>query len=122
VERRDVAGRDAWTVEGLVQASLKRTLFYFRGGQLVEVELQYQNADWDTYKYDDFMSQVRQRIEQKYGAGQVLARSKTPEGDVVQTIVGYKWTQNSTAIELIYFCAENASQIYRTISVHYKAY
>ncbi len=120
VDRHDVAGREAWFVEGLVQAGLRRTIFYFKSGQLVEVELQYQNDEWDTLKYTDFMSSVRRRIEQKYGAGQQIARQKTPQGDVMQTLVGYKWNFNNTSMELIYFSAENADQIYRTVSVHYK--
>jgi hypothetical protein len=40
----------------------------------------------------------------------------------MQTVVGYKWNANNTAIQLFYFSAENATEIYRTISVHYKAY
>lgn len=120
VDKHMVADREAWSVEGLLQQGLKRTVFYFRNNALVEVELQYQSPDWDIVKYDDFMSAVRKRIEQKYGAGQLIAKSREPQGDVVQTIVGYKWTQNSTAIELIYFSAENGTQSYRTVSVHYK--
>jgi hypothetical protein len=122
VDRHEVDGRDALTVEGLLQQGLRRTVFYFKSGQLVEVELQYQSADWDTFKYDEFMAQVRRRIEQKFGAGQLIARSKQPEGDVIQTIVGYKWNQNNTTIQLIYYSAESAAQIYRTVSVHYKSY
>lgn len=80
VDRHDVDGRQAWTVEGLIQTGLKRTVFYFREGQLVEVELQYQSPDWDVAKYDDFMAQVRRRIEQKFGAGQLIARTREPEG------------------------------------------
>ena len=106
VERHDVEGRQAWTVEGLIQTGLKRTVFYFRDSQLVEVELQYQDPNWDVSKYDDFMAQVRRRIEQKFGAGQLIARSKAPEGDVMQTIVGYKWDENNTAIQLFYYSAE----------------
>lgn len=120
VDKHTVGDRDAWTVEGLLQQGLKRTVFYFRNNALVEVELQYQSPDWDILKYDDFMSAVRKRIEQKYGDGQLIAKSREPKGDVVQTIVGYKWTQNSTAIELIYYSAENGTQSYRTVSVHYK--
>ena len=120
VEKHMVADREAWTVEGLLQQGLKRTVFYFKNGALVEVELQYQSPDWDILKYDDFMSAVRKRIEQKYGEGQLIAKTREPAGDVVQTIVGYKWTQNSTAIELIYYSAENGTQSYRTVSVHYK--
>jgi len=120
VDKHDIQGREAWTVEGLVQQNLRRTVFYFKLDQLVEVELQYQSADWGTERYDEFMSQIRQRIEQKYGVGQLIARSKRPEGQVMQTIVGYKWTQGKTALELIYYAAENDSLIYRTVSVHYK--
>jgi hypothetical protein len=120
VERRGIEGRDAWTVEGLVSANLKRTVFYFKTNELVEVELQYQNPDWDTFKYDDFMSQVRRQLEQKHGVGQLIARSKQPEGDVMQTVVGYKWNQNNTSLQLFYYCAENGTQTYRTVSVHYK--
>jgi len=122
VDKHMVADREAWTVEGLLQAGLKRTVFYFKAGSLVEVELQYQSADWDIAKYDDFMTAVRRRIEQKYGTGQLIAKTRGPEGDVVQTIIGYKWTQTDTAIELFYYAAENSSQSYRTVSVHYKGY
>jgi len=109
-------------VEGLLQAGLKRTVFYFKPGSLVEVELQYQSPDWDIAKYDDFMTAVRRRIEQKYGAGQLIAKTRAPEGDVIQTIIGYKWNQDDTAIELFYYSAENGAQSYRTVSVHYKGY
>src|SRR5205085_3747387 len=39
VTREKKEKRDIWTVEGLVQPGLKRTLFTFRDGFLVEVEL-----------------------------------------------------------------------------------
>jgi len=121
VDRHEVGdGRTAWTVEGLIQTGLKRTVFYFRDQQLVEVELQYQSPDWDVAKYDDFMAQVRRRIEQKFGAGQLIARSREPKGDVMQTLVGYKWDENNTAIQLFYYSAETTTQSYRTVSVHYK--
>jgi hypothetical protein len=122
VDKHMVADREAWTVEGLLQQGLKRTVFYFKSGSLVEVELQYQSSDWDIAKYDDFMSAVRRRIEQKYGPGQLIAKNRGPEADVIQTVIGYKWSQNDTAIELIYYSAENNSQSYRTVSVHYKGY
>jgi hypothetical protein len=38
----------------------------------------------------------------------------------MQTLVGYKWDENNTAIQLFYFSAETATQSYRTVSVHYK--
>jgi hypothetical protein len=123
VEKRKTDDGEAWTVEGLLQASLRRTIFYFKTDMLIGVELQYQDANWDNTKYNDFMAQIRQRIAGLYGEGQLVARSKTPvEGNVMQTVVGYKWSQSSTSLELFYFSAENATEIYRTISVHYKAY
>ena len=122
VARRTIEGREAWDVEGLVQAGLKRTVFYFTGGELVEVELQYQKDDWDEAKYDGFMGDIRRRLEQRYGQGQLVARKKEPSGDVMQTLVGWKWNQNNTAIELVYFSAQSPSQVFRTLSVHYKAF
>jgi hypothetical protein len=122
VEKRKVEGREAWTVEGLIQASLKRTVFYFKKEQLVEVELQYEENEWDAMKYNDFMSAVRRKIESKYGTGRLIARQKTPKDGVIQTLVGYKWEQNNTAIQLIYFAAESADFDYRSVSVHYKGF
>ena len=113
-------GRMAWTVEGLVSANLKRSVFYFKTDQLVEVELQYQNSEWDNGKYDDFMASVRRQLENKYGSGQLVARSKTPEGEVMQTLVGYKWNRNNAAVQLFYFAAEKGAEIYRAVSVHYQ--
>jgi hypothetical protein len=122
VQRRNIEGREAWDVEGLLQAGLRRTVFYFQGGELVEVELQYQKDDWDEAKYDGFMGDVRKRLEQRYGTGQLIARKKEVQGDIVQTLVGWKWNQNNTAIELVFFAAQNPSQVFRTLSVHYKTY
>ena len=63
---------------------------------------------------------TRGRIEQKFGAGQLIARTREPEGNVMQTLVGYKWNENNTAIQLFYFCAQTNTQSYQTVSVHYK--
>jgi hypothetical protein len=124
VQRRVVEGREAWDVEGLLQTGLKRTVFYFQRGELVEVELQYQKDDWDEAKYDTFMGDVRRRLEQTYGQGQLIARKKEHEAEanVTQTLVGWKWNQNNTAIELIYFSAVSPTDVFRTLSVHYKTY
>jgi len=124
VDRRLIDGREAWDVEGLIQTGLKRTVFYFQHAQLVEVELQYQKADWNDEQYDNFMGDVRKRLEQKYGEGQLVAKrtEQEPSTDIMKKIVGYKWNQNNTAIELVYFAATNASKAFRTLSVHYKTY
>jgi hypothetical protein len=70
------------------------------------------------------MGDVRRRLEQTYGQGQLIARKKEqePQGDITQTLVGWKWNQNNTAIELVYFSAVSPTQVFRTLSVHYKAY
>ena len=124
VDRRLVDGKEAWDVEGLLQNGLRRTVFYFHRGELVEVELQYQQEGWDDARYTGLLEDVRKRLEQKYGDGQLIARrtEQAPESDVTQKIIGYKWNQNNTAIELVYFAAANTSQSFRTLSVHYKGF
>jgi len=185
-DKRTIDGREAWTVEGLLQAGLKRAVFYFQQNQLVEVELQYQNDAWDVAKYDEFMRTVRNKVEEKYGPGQLIARTKGPvdanvpattakaspspspsseaspspsvkpdstatpsaspkpsatpddataDGNsepsaeaspaptisgITQTVVGYKWEENNTAIELFYYSAEKGDESFRTVSVHYR--
>jgi hypothetical protein len=51
----------------------------------------------------------------------VLARDKKPEGDVMQTIVGYQWQQQASSIQLFFFSAERNNEVFRSISVHYRA-
>ncbi len=121
VERRVVGGREAWSVEGLLQAHLSRTVFYFKGDALNEAELEYQDKDWMESDYNDFLNQLRNSLETKFGAGRLIARSKGPQGDVTQTITGYEWVQPGNAVQLIYFSAENTSQFFRMVSLHYKA-
>jgi hypothetical protein len=121
VQRRVHEGRDMWIVEGLVQANLKQTVFYFHNGGLVEVELRYQNPGWVDTEYSAFLTQLRTKIESRFGQGKLITRSKTPIGDVTQTLVGYRWVKASTQMEIIYFAAEKPSEVYRTVSLHYKA-
>jgi hypothetical protein len=123
VDKRDVqGGLVAWDVEGLVQTGLKRTVFYFRGDSLTEVELVYFREDWDQRRYDEFMGQVRQAIQKRYGDGELIVRKTEPVDEVVQTIVGYKWNRNNAAIELFYFSAQNGPNVFRSVSVHYKTF
>ena len=124
VDKRLVDGKEAWDVEGLLQTGLKRTVFYFHRGELVEVELQYQQDGWDDARYTTLMGDVRKRLEQRYGEGQLIARrtEQAPQTDITQKLIGYKWNQNNTAIELVYFAAVNNAQSYRTLSVHYKTF
>lgn len=122
LQRRTVEGREVWDVDGLKSQGQKKTVFYFLQGQLVEVELQFQKDDWDETKYNTYMGEWRQKLEQFYGQGQLISRKTEPTGDVTQTIVGWKWSQNNTAAELIYFSAQGAVHVFRTLSVHFKTY
>ena len=121
-ERRQVDGRDCWEVDGILSNDLQRTLFYFTKGELVEVELQYKTTDWDEEKYNTFMGDVRRKLEVKYGPPELIARREEPLGEIIQKVVGWKWNKNNTAIELFYFSAQNATQLFRTLSVHYKTF
>jgi hypothetical protein len=122
VDKSIVQGREAWTIEGLIQPALKRTIVYFGSEKnLVEVELQYQHPDWDLVAYEEFLNSARQRLEARYGPATVLAKDKKPEGDIMQTIVGYQWQQQSTSIQLFFFSAERNNDVYRSVSLHYRA-
>jgi hypothetical protein len=120
--KQNAQGREAWIVEGLIQPALKRTLFYFGGEKsLVEVELQYENPDWDLVSYEEFLNSARQQLEERYGPPTILARDKQPQGDVMQTVVGYQWQQKSSSLQLFFFSAERNKDVYRTVSLHYRA-
>jgi hypothetical protein len=122
VTRDTIHGRDAWTVEGLIQPALKRTIIYFGSEKtLVEVELQYEHPDWNLTAYEDFLNSAKQRLEAKYGPPTVLARDKKPEGDVMETVVGYQWQQSGSSVELFFYSAERNNDIYRSVSLHYRA-
>jgi hypothetical protein len=114
--------REAWTVTGLIQPALKRTVLYFGVDKtLVEVELQYEHPEWDLPAYEAFFNSARKRLESRYGIPTVLARDKAPQGDVMQTVVGYRWQQAGSSIELFFYSAERNNDVYRTVSLHYRA-
>jgi hypothetical protein len=66
------------------------------------------------------MGRWRRTLEQSYGQGQLIARKTEPVGDLSQTVVGYNWNLNNTAVNLVFFSAQNAGNVFRTLSVHYK--
>jgi len=122
VDKSTMQGREAWTIEGMIQPALQRTIVYFGSEKnLVEVELQYQHSDWDLVAYEEFLNNARQRLEASYGPATVLAKDKKPEGDIMQTIVGYQWKQRSSSIQLFFFSAERNNDVYRSVSLHYRA-
>ena len=113
--------RDVWTVEGLVQPGLKRTLFTFKEGFLVEVELQYEYPDWSIERYNDRMGEIRRYFDAKFGTGKLVSRSRDTDSDVIQTLVGYQWIVGGTMLELFYFSAQRDPMLFRSITVTYKA-
>jgi hypothetical protein len=113
--------KDVWTVEGLVQPGLRRTLFLFRDGFLVEVELQYEYPDWTIERYNERMGEIRRYFDAKFGTGKLVSRSRDTDSDVIQTLVGYQWIVGGTMLELFYFSAQRDKDVFRSISVTYKA-
>jgi hypothetical protein len=121
VTRERKEKRDVWTVEGLVQPGLKRTLFSFKEGFLVEVELQYEYPDWTIERYNDRMGEIRRYFDAKFGTGKLISRSRDTDSDVIQTLVGYQWIVGGTMLELFYFSAQRDQMVFRSITVTYKA-
>jgi hypothetical protein len=121
VTRERKEKRDVWTVEGLVQPGLRRTLFTFRDGFLVEVELQYEYPDWTIERYNDRMGEIRRYFDAKFGTGKLVSRTRDTDSDVVQTLVGYQWIVGGTMLELFYFSAQRDQLVFRSITVTYKA-
>jgi hypothetical protein len=113
--------RDVWTVEGLVQPGLKRTLFTFKEGFLVEVELQYEYPDRSIEWYNERIHDIRTYWDAKYGKiGKLVSRSRDTDSDVIQTLVGYQWIVGGTMLELFYFSAQRDLMLFRSITVTYK--
>jgi hypothetical protein len=121
VSRDKSDGKEVWTVTGLIHPGLKRTLFTFKASLLVQVELQYEYPDWTLEQYNSRIGEVRRYFDSKYGVGRLLSRSRDNETAVIQTLVGYQWVVGKSALELIYFSAQEGANVYRNITVTYKA-
>jgi hypothetical protein len=39
----------------------------------------------------------------------------------MKTLVGYRWEKQTAAIELYYFAAQDPKNLFRSMSLHYKA-
>jgi hypothetical protein len=120
VSREKKESNEVWTVEGLVQPGLQRTLFTFREGFLVAIELQYEYPDWTIERYNERMGEIRRYFDAKFGTGKLVSRSRDTDTDVIQTLVGYQWMIGSTMLELFYFSAQRDALLFRTITVDYK--
>ncbi len=123
VARKKIGDRDVLAVSGFVPHLLQQALFYFQSDSLNEIELQYGNKDWTSTQYRDFFDQTRSNIESKYGPGRVITQQKTRENqEVLETIIGYQWTQISATLQLFLFTAETANQAFRVVSLHYRGF
>jgi hypothetical protein len=121
VAREKKENREVWTVEGLVHPGLQRTLFTFKQGSLFGVELQYEYPDRTIEWYNQRMGEIRRYFDAKFGTGKLVSRSRDTDSEVIQTLVGYQWMVGTTMLELFYFSAERGANLYRTISVNYRA-
>jgi hypothetical protein len=117
-----VQGRETWTIEGLSQPALQRTILYFGTKKdLLEVELQYQHPNWDLVAYEEFLNGALSRLKSRYGSPIVLAKDQKTQEGVKETLVGYEWRNPSGSIQLFFFSAEHNSHVYRSVSLHYLA-
>jgi hypothetical protein len=123
VQRRAVrGGKEAWDIEGIAadqMPGLKKSVFSFKQGILVGIELQYSDEKWPDDQYGEMMSEFRKRINERYGEGQLLARKTEELGEIRQTIVGHKWQVANTSLKLVYFSAVDKKHSLRTVSLHY---
>ena len=119
--KREAGGGEVWQVEGLPQLALRRANFQLRKDHLAGVQLEYGKDDWTAANYDGFVKSVRQRLDEKFGAGKLVARKQDSEHGVLQTVLGYRWELPGGSVEVIYFAAQNSDNIYRTVSLHYAA-
>jgi hypothetical protein len=121
VSRDKTGAMEVWTVTGLIHPGLKRTLFSFKSGALRQVELQYEYPDWTLEHYNNRMGEIRRYFDEKYGIGRLISRKRDNDTEVIQTLVGYQWVVGKSALELFYFSAQKEPNVYRNITVTYKA-
>jgi hypothetical protein len=121
ISRERKEKKEIWIVEGLVQPGLKRTLFTFKEGFLSGIELQYEYPDWTIERYNQRMGEIRRYFDAKFGVGRLVSRTRDNDTDVIQTLVGYQWIVGPTMLELFYFSAQRDPNIFRTITITYKA-
>jgi len=122
-------GRAVLEAEGLGVGDtlLRKSLFTFKEGSLVEVELQYGDPSWDSEKTLDFFDRTRRRIDERYVPGTLLVNKvkERPTGDniprnISYTLIIYQWIQPAVALELNFYSVEDEEKSYRLVSLHYK--
>ena len=112
---------------GIGENLLRRTLFTFRDGSLVEVEMQYGDPSWDGPQTIDFFDRTRRRIDDRYGHGTLLVNNirQHPDGDnipasALYTLIIYRWSQTVANLELSYYELKEETKACQLVSLHYK--
>ncbi len=120
VEKTDVDGRLQIEVAGISQRLLQSSYFYFKEDALEEVELHYGDPSWSSQQYSSFFDQTRRHIDQRYGSGKLVARSRSSQNGIVHSLIGYQWTQVGGTLQLFLFTAEQGAQQKKILSLHYR--
>jgi hypothetical protein len=120
VERQQTPDGLRLRVDGIAQRLLLTAYFSFANDSLKEIELHYGAPDWDTAQYTRFFDQTRRHIDQRYGAGKLIARNKSSVQGVTHTLMGYQWTQTGASLQMFLFTAEKGAEVVRTMSLHYR--
>jgi hypothetical protein len=112
---------------GIADPLLRKSLFTFRDGSLIEVELQYASPSWDAGKAVDFFDRTRRRIDDRYGAGTLLVNKvkeapsdPTAPKDTTYTLITYSWIQPGAALELTFYSIEEKEHAFHLVSLRYR--
>lgn len=120
VERTELPSGVRLTVEGISQRLLLRAYFTFESDALQEIELHYGEPAWDIAQYNRFFDQTRRHIDQRYGTGRLIARTKSTQNGVAHSLIGYQWTQLGGTLQLFFFSAEKEGKSVKILSLHYR--
>ena len=118
VQRKIVEGREAWDVERpapdwLAPHGILLPQRRTRGGRTAIPERTIGTTRNMTVSWA--ISESASSSATARGSSSRGRRSRNSEGDITQTLVGWKWNQNNTAIELVYFSAVSPTQVFRTL-------
>jgi hypothetical protein len=122
-------GKVVLEAEGLAIGDplLRKTLFTFKDGSLISVELQYGSTAWDTEKTLDFFDRTRRRIDERYGTGNLIVnkvKEHPSEGnaphDMTYTLIIYQWNQPAVSLELNFYSVEDGDKSLRLVSLNYR--
>lgn len=122
VEREKLSDGERVRVEGISQPRLLAAYFVFRTGGLAEVELQYGDESWSREQYAMYFERMKRALEERHGASQLIARSRSMQNNIVHMLVGYQWIKQDTSLQIFLFQAERGGESYRRLSLHYRGH